>query len=161
LKDTSLTLYGVGLFYGCVTPHKGGSPIKNCALFFLCVLCYFVSWCENDIKLLTPLSVLLKNIYTMKKILSLSVLAIVLSFAAQAQFVIKIRPAAPVVRIRPACPSPRHVWVGGNYNWRGGQYAYTDGYWAVPPAYGHRWIEGHWKNKRRGWVWVPGHWSRF
>ena len=89
----------------------------------------------------------------MKKIFSLSVLALVLSFVTQAQFVVRIRPAAPLVRVRPACPSPRHVWVGGNYNWGGGQYAYTDGYWALPPANSRAWVEGYCKNKRRGWVW--------
>ena len=112
-------------------------------------------------KLITTSSVTLKINYTMKKIFSLSVLALVLSFATQAQFVVRIRPAAPLVRVRPACPSPRHVWVGGNYNWRGGQYAYTDGYWALPPANSRAWVEGYCKNKRRGWVWVPGHWTRF
>ena len=112
-------------------------------------------------KLITTSSVTLKINYTMKKIFSLSVLALVLSFATQAQFVVRIRPAAPLVRVRPACPSPRHVWVGGNYNWGGGQYAYTDGYWALPPANSRAWVEGYWKNKRRGWVWVPGHWRRF
>ena len=93
-------------------------------------------------KLITTSSVTLKINYTMKKIFSLSVLALVLSFATQAQFVVRIRPAAPLVRVRPACPSPRHVWVGGNYNWRGGQYAYTDGYWALPPANSRAWVDG-------------------
>lgn len=97
----------------------------------------------------------------MKKIISLSVIAFFIGFTATAQFVIRVRPAAPVVRVRSACPSPKHVWVGGNYNWRGGQYVYTDGYWAIPPANGRIWVDGHWKQKRRGWVWVPGHWRRF
>lgn len=97
----------------------------------------------------------------MKKIISLSIIAFFIGFAANAQFVVRVRPAAPVVRVRSACPSPKHVWVGGNYNWSGGQYVYTDGYWAVPPAGGRVWVDGHWKQKRRGWVWVPGHWRRF
>jgi hypothetical protein len=119
--------------------------------------------CEKKslFKLHSQSPVLLKNSYTMKKILSLSALFLALAFAAEAQYVVKIRPAAPVVRVRPVSPSPRHVWVGGNYNWRGGQYAYTDGYWAVPPSPGRVWVDGHWKQKRRGWIWVPGHWSRF
>ncbi len=88
-------------------------------------------------------------------------LAIAISFSActQAQFVVKIRPAAPALRVRAACPVPGHVWVGGNYAWRGGQYVYTDGYWAAPMQ-GHHWAEGHWKHRRGGWVWVPGHWKR-
>lgn len=92
----------------------------------------------------------------------IAVLAILISsvVVAQAQIVVKVRPAAPVLRARPVCPSPGHVWVGGNYVWRGGQYVYTDGYWA-PPRAGHRWVDGHWKHRRGGWVWVPGHWRRF
>jgi hypothetical protein len=91
------------------------------------------------------------------------ILAMAVSFsaAADAQFIVKIRPAGPVYRARPSSPSPAHVWVGGNYVWRGGQYVYTDGYWAVPPGAGHRWVEGRWKHRRGGWVWVPGHWKRF
>ena len=92
------------------------------------------------------------------KMLLLFIMAVAISSAADAQFVVKIRPAAPVI-IRPAAPSPRHVWVAGDYVWRGNQYVWTDGYWAIPAA-GHRWAEGHWKNTRRGWVWVPGHWRR-
>ena len=88
-------------------------------------------------------------------------LAITLTFtaAAPAQFVVKIRPSFPVYSTRPLCPSPAHMWVGGNYIWRGGQYMYTGGYWALPPARGVYWVEGHWKNRRGGWVWVPGHWK--
>ena len=87
-------------------------------------------------------------------------IAMSFSAAAEAQFVVKVRPAVPVYRARPACPSPRHVWVGGNYVWRGGQYVYTDGYWAEPPGPGRFWVEGHWKHRRGGWVWIPGHWRR-
>jgi len=89
------------------------------------------------------------------------IFAMGLSFsAADAQFGVKVRPAAPVIRVRPAAPSRGHVWVGGEYVWRGGQYVYTDGYWARPSFRGGRWVEGHWKDTRRGWVWVPGHWRR-
>ncbi len=92
----------------------------------------------------------------------ITVLAVFISSAAvaQAQFVVKIRPAAPVLRARPVAPSPRHVWIGGNYAWRGGQYVYEEGYWAAPRP-GFRWAEGRWKHRRGGWVWVPGHWRRF
>jgi len=87
-------------------------------------------------------------------------LAIAFSFtmAADAQIVIKVRPAAPVVRARPLRPSPAHVWVGGNYVWQGGNYVYTDGYWATPLKPGNRWVDGRWKHRRGGWVWISGHW---
>lgn len=80
--------------------------------------------------------------------------------AAEAQVIIKVRPPAPVVKVRPVSPSPRHVWVTGNYVYRGGQYVYTDGYWAVPAYSNAVWVDGHWRKKRGGWVWVPGHWRR-
>ena len=96
---------------------------------------------------------------TISKIIMMLAIAISFSAVANAQFVVKIRPAAPAFRARPISPSPAHIWIGGNYAWRNNQYMYTDGYWAVPKV-GHRWIEGHWKHRRGGWVWVPGHWKR-
>lgn len=77
---------------------------------------------------------------------------------ANAQFVIKVRPVAPVV-VRVGPPSPRHIWVDGEWVWRGGRYEYVQGYWAAP-GYGRAWIPGHWKQTRRGWVWKQGHWRR-
>ena len=89
-------------------------------------------------------------------------LAIAISFTAvaDAQIIVKVRPAAPVFRARPVAPSHGHVWVGGNYVWRGGTYVYEEGYWAMPPTARSIWVEGHWKHQRGGWVWVPGHWKR-
>ena len=84
-------------------------------------------------------------------------------FSSQAQFVVKVRPAAPVVvRARPLAPGPRYVWVDGDYVWRGNQYVYNEGRWALPAYGGARWVPGHWKfNRRRGgWFWVGGHWRR-
>jgi len=93
------------------------------------------------------------------RIVMMVVIGLSFSAAADAQIVVKVRPAAPVFRAKPFRPSPAHVWVGGNYIWRGGQYIYTDGYWASPRP-GFRWVEGHWKHRRGGWVWIPGHWRR-
>ncbi len=99
----------------------------------------------------------------MKKFLSkftaVMILGLAVSFTSSAQFVIKVRPGAPVERVRPASPGPRHVWVTGEYVWRGGQYIYNDGYWATPPSRRTHWVEGKWKHKRGGWVWIPGHWK--
>jgi WXXGXW repeat (2 copies) len=94
------------------------------------------------------------------KIIMILVIAISFAIAAEAQFVVNIRPAFPVQRVRPACPSPGHVWIGGNYLWHNNRYNYNNGYWAAPPRYGYRRVDGHWKNNRRGWYWVPGHWRR-
>ena len=70
---------------------------------------------------------------------------------------VTVRPSA-VVTVRPNRPSPRHVWVSGEWRWDNGNYQYADGYWAEPQRGRHGWVEGHWKHKRGGWVWVPGHW---
>lgn len=94
----------------------------------------------------------------LSKFIAVLVLGLAVSFASSAQFVIKVRPVAPVIRVRPIAPGPRHIWVTGEYVWRGGHYVYTDGYWAEPPLRRTRWIEGKWKHRRAGWVWVPGHW---
>ncbi len=92
------------------------------------------------------------------KSLMILVMLLSFSFAANAQFVVKVRPGAPKVAIRMAAPSPAHVWVGSNYIWRNGQYVHVDGYWVKPPHKKHHWVDGRWKNTRRGWTWVPGHW---
>ena len=93
------------------------------------------------------------------KVVLLFTFIISVSAAANAQFIVKIRPNAPVI-VRGLSPSPRHSWVEGEWIWRGGRYQYVNGYWAMPPRYGVVWIPGHWKNSRRGWVWRPGHWRR-
>ncbi len=100
----------------------------------------------------------------MKKIFLkfIAVLAISIGsfMGADAQVVIKVRPARPVLKVRPVTPGPRHVWVAGDYVLRGGGYVYVDGYWAEP-ARGYRiWKEGHWKRRPGGWVWIPGRWVR-
>ena len=99
----------------------------------------------------------------MKKFISRIVvmIAIAISFSvsADAQLTIKIRPIAPH-RVRPMPPSPKHVWVNGEWNVNSGHYAYTDGYWSEPRGRYHRHSEGHWKKTRHGWIWVPGGWRR-
>ena len=87
-------------------------------------------------------------------------ISISLCNSASAQIVVKIRPnATRVVTTRPVAPSPRHVWVNGDYVVRNNQYEWTEGRWVEPRAH-TRWVDGHWKRNRRGWVWVPGHWQR-
>ncbi len=95
------------------------------------------------------------------KILSLFFVAASLGFTASAQFVVKVRPEHRVVTaVRPNRPSPRSVWIEGEWAWRDGNYVYTDGYWAEPSLGYSAWIPGHWKRRRGGWTWIPGHWRR-
>jgi len=102
----------------------------------------------------------------MRKIISkvIMIFAIALSFSAiaDAQVYVKIRPPLPVVKVRPPAPSPAHIWVGGEWTWSrdNSRYDYRDGYWERPKYRNNRWVEGRWKQTRRGWIWVPGHWRR-
>ncbi len=99
--------------------------------------------------------------HSMKKYLFIAALAFIaltgLNSCSSSERV-TVRPAA-VVTVRPNRPSPRHVWVSGDYVWRNGRYVYVNGYWAEPRR-GRYWTEGYWQPGRRGYVWVPGHWSR-
>lgn len=80
--------------------------------------------------------------------------------ASQAQRVfVKIQPVAPVVA-RPVAPSPRHVWVDGEWVWTNHNYVWRAGYWAVPTRRHHAWVGGHWRRAYGGYNWVPGHWAR-
>ncbi len=79
--------------------------------------------------------------------------------AANAQFIVKVRPTAPVV-VRTHAPSPGHTWVEGEWVWRAGRYEYVNGYWIAPPRPGAVWVKGYWVHTRRGWMWRAGHWRR-
>ena len=73
---------------------------------------------------------------------------------------VKVKPAAPnVVVVRPACPSPKHIWIDGDWVWspQANQYIYTEGKWVLPNT-AAVWVPGHWKNTKYGWHWVNGHW---
>ena len=99
----------------------------------------------------------------MKKITKILFLAGALSAFGLAksnaqEIVVRARMHAPVVAVRPARPSPRHVWIGEEWAPNGGTYVYKGGYWALPPSPGQRWVPGHWRQSRHGWVWRPGHW---
>lgn len=93
------------------------------------------------------------------KIVMMIAIAISFSAAADAQITVRIRPSAPRYE-RPMAPTPRHIWVSGEWNVNKGRYAYTEGYWSEPRGRYHRRSEGHWKHTRRGYVWVPGGWRR-
>ena len=96
--------------------------------------------------------------HSFKRIISVFVLCTAIYAGANAQIVVNIRPVAPVI-VTPVPPSPRHIWVDGEWRWQGGRYVYTNGYW-VMPARGRAWKAGYWKRHRHGWVWKPGHWRR-
>ncbi|MDP4148794.1 MAG: YXWGXW repeat-containing protein [Bacteroidota bacterium] len=82
-----------------------------------------------------------------------------ISFTASAQIYVNVRPTPPVI-VRTAPPSPRHVWIGEEWETRNGVYVHTGGHWAMPPHPGWVWIPGHWAHAHRGHYWIPGHWRR-
>lgn len=99
----------------------------------------------------------------MKKILIVSVFLIFASaFSANAQVVVKVRPASPkVVVVKPHRPGHAHVWVDGHWRWskKAHKYVWIKGHW-VKRKRGHKWMPGHWAKTPGGHKWVPGHWGR-
>lgn len=91
------------------------------------------------------------------KIVMMTALALSLSAVADAQLRVKIRPSV-TVDVRPQRPSPRHIWVEGEWNPNGDRYDYRNGYWSEPQSHRHRYSKGHWRHNSRGYYWVPGRW---
>ena len=92
----------------------------------------------------------------------LFILAVALScgaFNSYAQIEVKVRPEVPRFE-RGAAPSPRHVWIGEEWEPRGGAYVFVGGHWSEPPHPGWAWIPGHWKRTPHGEMWMAGHWRR-
>ncbi|MGN6638029.1 MAG: hypothetical protein ACTHJ8_03900 [Mucilaginibacter sp.] len=99
----------------------------------------------------------------MKKFVKIFLLAAAISAfgiaKSDAQIVIRARLHAPGhLPPRPPAPSPRHVWVSGEWVPSGGTYVYKQGYWELPPRPRAVWVPGHWRHFRHGYAWVRGHW---
>jgi hypothetical protein len=98
----------------------------------------------------------------MKRVIRILMLFLALSaFAAAKSYAQEVVVHARMVGHegpRPMRPSPRHMWVGGEWVVNGGTYVYKPGYWAEPPQPGVPWVRGHWGHRRGGYVWIPGHW---
>jgi hypothetical protein len=99
----------------------------------------------------------------MKKLVKVLMLVLALSafgasFVHAQEVVVKGRLYNHPREVRPARPSPRHVWVGGEWAPSGSTYTWRAGYWALPQAPGGRWVPGRWVRRPGGWVWVSGHW---
>ncbi len=73
------------------------------------------------------------------------------------EVVVGVRPHVPHFE-RGRAPSPRHVWVGEEWEPRDGTYVFVGGHWSEPPQPHMAWIPGHWKDTPRGSVWIAGHW---
>ena len=92
-----------------------------------------------------------------KKVLFIIAFLLVCCSPGFSQVFVERMPDAPHNE-RMNAPSPRHVWIDEDWEPRNGSYVYVGGRWAEPPNPGGRWIQGHWKHKRKGWMWIAGHW---
>lgn len=99
----------------------------------------------------------MKNIL-FKALLVLALLTGFSQFGNAQRIFVKIQPVAPV-EVRVAAPSPRHIWIAGEWGWSGGAYVRQPGYWVVPEPH-REWVPGHWRRLYGGWNWAPGHWRR-
>jgi len=90
--------------------------------------------------------------------LFLALSALTVSYSYAQEIVVHARLAARH-EVRTARPSPRHVWVGGEWAPSGGTYTWRAGYWTLPQREGAHWIPGHWWHKHHGYVWVAGRWA--
>jgi|ERR1700752_2843584 len=78
---------------------------------------------------------------------------------AQAQIYVKIRPPVPVVVVTER-PSPRHVWIGEEWDENNGGYIYSGSRWDTPRRDGDDWHQGHWNHhKEHGDHWEHGGWK--
>ncbi len=102
----------------------------------------------------------------MKKLICLLVLLAAVSLQynfhqANAQVVVKVRPARPaVVMAKPATVNKGHIWVDGHWHWdsKANRYVWKKGHW-VRTKKGHNWVAGKWVTCDGGHKWVPGYWK--
>jgi len=92
-----------------------------------------------------------------KLLLALAIAACCGMSSASAQIYVRIRPIAPIV-VRTEQPSPRHVWVGEDWEERDGHYEHIGGHWAEPPRDGYHYNQGHWDHTNKGHRWHEGGW---
>jgi hypothetical protein len=97
--------------------------------------------------------------FTKILMLFLALSAFTVSYTYAQEIVIGARLTSHPRDVRPARPSPRHIWVAGEWAPSGATYTWRPGYWALPARPGVVWVRGHWARRPRGWVWVAGHWA--
>lgn len=100
----------------------------------------------------------------MKKILMilgmLFTLNVGTSTVAEAQIVVKVRPARPATMAkRPARARKGHVWIDGHWKGNGRGYVWVTGQW-VRARKGYRYTPGRWVTVRGGHRWQSGTWVR-
>ncbi len=72
--------------------------------------------------------------------------------------VIRHCPPTPYHQV-PRRPTPRHVWIAGEYRWRSGGYLFVPGYWMIPPRRNAHYVPGYWEPARGGYIWISGFWQ--
>jgi len=84
------------------------------------------------------------------------------NLGANAQIVVKVRPAKPkVLVVKRAAPRSGVIFIDGHwkYNKRHGKYVWVKGHW-VKKRRGYAYVPGRWRASRGGHVWVAGCWRR-
>lgn len=96
---------------------------------------------------------------TTKLLMLLALLTLGALASANAQIIVRVRPARPAVVVeRPVAPSPRHVWVEEEWVPHGDHYVWHGGYWALPPRRHAVYVPGHWDRRGEGEIWIKGYW---
>ncbi len=90
----------------------------------------------------------------------LSVGALTVPMAAQAQPLVAVQVARPPPRFERVPPPRRgYVWAPGHYEWRGGRHAWVGGVWVrARPGYAYRAPE--WRQEGGRWQYSAGRWDR-
>ncbi len=80
--------------------------------------------------------------------------------SAEAQIVVKVRPATPkVIVTKPRKPFSNAIWIEGSWVWnkRSNRYVWQSGKW-VKPRRNRTYVAGRWIKRPNGWLYVPGKW---
>ena len=96
----------------------------------------------------------------MKKYITICMLSAAgaLAGCSSGTIVVKEKPVELVYE-KPAPPDPNYVWRAPGYVVKDGKYEFRSGRWVAPPNTNRRWVDGRWKETKRGWVWVNGYWK--
>ena len=96
----------------------------------------------------------------MKKILLIAIAGLYIQ-SSSAQFINQQKrfPSGISIVVSGRAPFRNAIWIGPEWRWNGYDYDCIPGHWVKRKHKRNRWIQGYWKNSRRGYIWVPGRWG--
>ena len=94
-------------------------------------------------------------------VVSSAVLAMALSFTAQAGVFVSITVAPPVLPVytQPLCPGDGFLWTPGYWAYGDAGYFWVPGVWMRPPGVGLLWTPGYWGWHGGAYAWNAGYWG--